>query len=109
MLTCSAQVVGLSAVRGRQERQELVAAKWGRFDGLLVIALEEADGEWSSLLASLLARNGVDDGEGDARLCRTLPPLCITFNLRAGAHISRTRWESGHACYTLYNQTLLRG
>jgi hypothetical protein len=35
----------------------------GRADGLLVLALhlalKKADGEWSALLASLLARNGL--------------------------------------------------
>ena len=39
MLTCSGQVVGLPAVRGRrgrQERYESVAVAWGHFDGLLV-------------------------------------------------------------------------
>ena len=60
-------------VRGRQERQELVAGKWGRFDGQLGMALKEAHVVWSSLLALLLASDGVVDEKGNARPYWTLP------------------------------------
>ena len=55
MLASSGQVTGLLAVRRRQQRKEPFMVVPGCVGGLLVLALEKLDGEWSSLLAKLLA------------------------------------------------------
>lgn len=63
-----------------------MAVVWGRVRGLLVLALEKADGKWSILLASLLARNGLAT-EMATRPYRTLLPSHLASVLRTGARV----------------------
>jgi hypothetical protein len=82
MTSRGGQIVRLGAVRRGQERQEPVVVGPRRVVAMVVLALQELDGEWRRLLAELLAQTGRRDGEHDGRV---LDSAAFPFALSASA------------------------